>query len=147
MSFYIKPLNHTILDQYIESFIANREGLSTVWPLSSKQAKNILTNIHKQQGFIYIAIDNQADKIVWSIKLQLEQKFQNQWALSANIEELVTSPWYQWKGIGSSLMEYAIQEAEKHNVYKIVLDCSRQLIPFYNKFWFEQREYCMKKYI
>jgi len=53
---------------------------------------------------------------------------------------------YEGMGIASALMKKAIEIAQENNCYKIILDCSDKLIPFYKKFGFENNENCMKIY-
>ena len=36
-------------------------------------------------------------------------------------------------GIAKELLAYAIRVAKDNNCYKIILDCNRELIPFYEK--------------
>lgn len=48
-------------------------------------------------------------------------------------------PDYQHQGIASALMEYLIDTAKSHNRKGIILTCKEHLIPFYNRFGYENQ--------
>ncbi len=145
--FTIKLLSKEILEIQHQSLIITLEWLMPVWPLITEECISLLDRITKQEWYVFVAIDDNSWEIIGSVKLQLEQKFQRGGAISANIEELVTRPWFQKQWIGSALMKHAIDFAKQEDVYKIVLDCWDLLVKFYEKFWFEQKEQCMKLYL
>lgn len=64
----------------------------------------------------------------------------------AHIEDVATSEQYKGKGIGTLLMEHCIMYAKNMKAYKMILDCEKDLIPFYKKFLLKPNdEVCMRR--
>jgi GNAT superfamily N-acetyltransferase len=86
---------------------------------------------------IYVArIDN---KIIGSITVIYEQKFINNLAMYAHIEDVVVDTNYRKHKIGSSLLDYAKYQALEKNCYKCSLVCSPELSGFYQYNDFEEK--------
>ena len=90
----------------------------------------IIKEINKNNN-IYFYIEN--DKIVGSITLLIEQKLIHNGKCVGHIEDFVVSENYRKKGIGSNLINYAINIAERSNCYKCILDCNENLESYYKK--------------
>ena len=85
---------------------------------------------------IYVArTDN---KIIGSITVIYEQKFINNLAIYAHIEDVVVDMNYRSLKIGSSLLDYAKSKAKEKNCYKCTLVCSQKLSRFYSHNDFEE---------
>jgi len=55
----------------------------------------------------------------------------------AYAENIVVDQSYRGQGIGAQLMAKIAETAKKHHCYKLLLDCSEQNVPFYQKLGFE----------
>jgi len=104
----------------------------------------IINNLNNNHN-IYLYI--QDNKIIGMITLLFEQKLIHNGSCVAHIEDLVVHENYQGKSIGRKLIEYCLKEIKSDKCYKIILDCKRELIPFYEKFGFNNNNVQMSKYI
>ncbi len=103
----------------------------------------IFKNIkEKSNSRIFVAlIDN---KIVGSITTIIEYKFIHNGGKVCHIEDVVTRKGYEKLGIGSSLIRDAIDFSTKEDCYKVVLNCSKKNILFYEKNGFHKHEIEMR---
>jgi len=124
MTYQIKKLEKTDLKEHLWSLIATFENLSAIGDMNLKQAENIFDEMQKKGSIVFIALDPE-NGIIWSITLLIEQKFQRWWASCGHLEDVVVRKWFQWQWIGTALMKTIMQEVEKYNCYKIILDCER----------------------
>jgi glucosamine-phosphate N-acetyltransferase len=83
-------------------------------------------------------------RIVGTISLFVEQKFINSGGCVGHIEDMAVHVDHQGTGIGRALVEYALSIAKKQNCYKVILDCSNEIIPFYEKLGFYQWQMAMR---
>ena len=51
---------------------------------------------------------------------------------TAHIENVVVHKEHRKKGIGKKLINHLIQEAKNKKCYKVILNCKKENIPFYN---------------
>ena len=64
-----------------------------------------------------------------------------------HIEDLVVDKDHQNQGIATDLIKFCFDKIKSVNYYKIILDCNKEIIPFYEKFGFVERNVQMAKYI
>tara|TARA_B100001093_G_scaffold237666_1_gene227697 strand:- start:255 stop:668 length:414 start_codon:yes stop_codon:yes gene_type:complete len=83
-------------------------------------------------------------KIIGCITIFIEQKLIHSGKCVAHIEDLVVDNNYKNQKIGSKLINYCIEIANKNNCYKIILDCNENLLNFYKKINFKQQGICMR---
>lgn len=81
----------------------------------------------------YICIDIEKDKLVGIITIFIERKLIHNMGKVAHIEDLVVHPEYRKNGISKLLINTCIQDAKNEECYKIILNCSENLIKFYEK--------------
>lgn len=60
------------------------------------------------------------------------------------IDNVFVDPKHRKQGIATSLIEEAIQYAKKHDLYKIILNCSSENIDLYHKCNFKVYQYNMR---
>ena len=84
--------------------------------------------------------------IVGMITLLIEQKLIHNGACVAHIEDLVIDKHYQKQGIASELIQYCLKQISSDKCYKIILNCKKDLIPFYIKKGFKETNVQMSKY-
>lgn len=86
---------------------------------------------------IYVARLN--EQIIGSITIFYEQKFINNCALYAHIEDVIVDKNLRMLNIGSQLLDYAKKKASEKNCFKCTLVCSKEVSNFYLKNNFEER--------
>ena len=97
---------------------------------------NIYDQIFKSSE-IYVALIDK--NIIGSITVIYEQKFINNCALYAHIEDLIVDENFRNNKIGSKLLNYVKKKAFEKNCFKCTLVCNKDVSNFYFKNNFEDR--------
>ena len=106
--------------------------------LTPEKAERIYDETSKNPVYKFlVAEEKETGKIIGTTTLLTEQKFTYDGAKAGHIEEVCTRNGYEGQGVGSALVKTALEEARKQGCYKVVLDCSKDLIPFYEKLGFK----------
>ena len=100
-----------------------------------------LNNNHQ----IYVLVDS-SNNIIASGTLLIENKIIHNISKVAHIEDIVTDSKFRGNGYGKMMIEYLIEKAKDHQVYKIILNCSDINIKFYEICGFELKSNQMAKY-
>jgi GNAT superfamily N-acetyltransferase len=107
---------------------------------------NIYDQIFKSSE-IYVALIDK--NIIGSITVIYEQKFINNCALYAHIEDIIVDENFRNNKIGSKLLNYVKKKALDKNCFKCTLVCNKDVANFYFKNNFEDRglnmSYLIKK--
>ena len=88
---------------------------------------------------IYVARLN--NNIIGSIKVFYEQKFINNCALYAHVEDVIVDEKYRHLKIGSQLLDYVKKKAIEKDCFKCTLVCSEEVSKFYVNNQFEKNCY------
>lgn len=72
------------------------------------------------------------------------QKLIRECGIVAQIEDVVTHPDYRGCGFGKMIIEELVREARDRGAYKVILNCSDENIPFYEKCGFTRKENQMR---
>jgi glucosamine-phosphate N-acetyltransferase len=126
-----------------EEIFALLSQLTKAPSLNNKQFNKIVSELNDNHHIYLYIKDN---KIVGIITLFIEQKLIHNGLCVAHIEDLVIDKNYAHQGIGSELIKYCLKQIDILKCYKIILDCKRELIPFYEKLGFENKNVQMSKY-
>ena len=95
---------------------------------------------------IHIYVIEDQDKIIGTGSLLLEPKFIRGHSLVGHIEDIVIDKEYRGKGVGRVLIERLTKVAKNSGCYKVILDCSKNNVPFYEKCGFSENEIKMNIY-
>ena len=93
---------------------------------------------------IFVAVDKLTSDVIGSTTLLIEQKLIHNGGKAGHIEDVVTRKGFEGFGIGSALIDHALQVAKSVGCYKVVLDCSDTNIRFYQKAGFRVHETSMR---
>lgn len=80
---------------------------------------------------IYVIESN--NKLLGAGTILFEKKFIHNISLYAHLEDIIIKKEYQSNGYGKLLLENLIKVCKEKNCFKILLDCNKELIPFYQK--------------
>ena len=130
----IKKLEKEDFQNYT-GYYKTLSNLSHSSELSPENSVKILEEINNAKGEIFIAIEN--NEIICSITVLIEKKFIRGGSKCAHIEDVVTRKEYEGKGIGSQVLNKAVEFAVAEGCYKIILDCEEELMNFYQKSGFK----------
>jgi glucosamine-phosphate N-acetyltransferase len=97
--------------------------------------------------FVAVIAQRQTGKevVVGTTTLLVEPKFIFQGGRVGHIEDVSVRRGYQNTGLGRRLVMHGIQVAKEMGCVKLVLDCSDETMPFYEKLGFSYQDNCMKK--
>jgi len=87
------------------------------------------------------------DQIIGTGSLLVEQKLTHNMGKVGHIEDVVVDQQYRGFGMARQLVERLICIAHDNNCYKVILDCSDDLIGFYGKMGFEKSANTMRLFV
>ena len=137
-SYIIRKLNVSDYEKYLNLINQFR---STIFTL--EEYKNILSKI-ENNSTIWVIDDN--NELIGTTTIIYEYKFIRNIVKLAHIEDVCIDKNYRNKGIGKLLINFVLNEANKENCYKIILDCDENLENFYKKSGLEKKGIQMAKY-
>lgn len=109
-----------------------------------KKAKKILKEIKSWPFYrIFVAVKDDGE-ILGSTTLLIERKFVHNGGKVGHIEDVATKKEYEGMGIGSALVNRAVEFAKANECYKVILDCSEKNTQFYEKLGFKRHEVSMR---
>ncbi len=118
-------------------FLLSLDSLRKSSQIKPKKADIIFDKISKNPDHvIYVAIYN--EEVIGATTLLIEQKFIHDGGKVGHIEDVVVRKEYQGKGVGKKIVSALLKYAEKKGCYKTILDCSDDLIPFYENLGFKR---------
>ncbi len=129
-------------ERYIE--ILNLLNQLTVAPIFDQSKFDSIIHSLNDNHNIYLYFKD--GMIVGMITLLIEQKLIHNGACVAHIEDLVIDKHYQKQGIASELIQHCLKQISSDKCYKIILNCKKDLIPFYIKRGFKETNVQMSKY-
>ena len=137
-SYHFRKLTH---NDYISYLNLIQQFRPTFY--SKEQFETYISSLH-QIDIIVMIYNNQ---IIASGTILYETKLIHNISLYAHIEDIIVDNQFRKQGIGKLLIEYLIQCCKNKNCYKILLDCQKELIPFYEKNKFQENGVQMTIYL
>lgn len=107
-------------------------SLSKNGNLPEKRLKAIFQQISNNPNH-YVFVMKEDGKVVGIITLLVEQKLIHQGGRVGHIEDVAVRRGWQKRGIGKQLVEHAIATARALECYKVILNCNKSTISFYEK--------------
>lgn len=124
-------------------FLESLDSLRKASNLSPKKAKEIFKKIKSDKNYkIYVAVFD--SKVVGTATIFIEQKFIHDGGKVGHIEDVAIRKKYKDKGIGQRIVKALVAYAKKQGCYKTILDCTDDLIPFYEKIGFKRHSSSMR---
>jgi glucosamine-phosphate N-acetyltransferase len=121
---------------YHKNYLQLLSQLTQVGHITLEEFSNILDKIQSQ---IWVFEDSNANKIVASASIFLEQKFIHGGGIVAHLEDVVVDQSYRGAQLGQKLIANIVEKARENGAYKIIADCKTELLSFYSKNGFEKR--------
>jgi len=124
-------------------FLESLDSLRKASDLNPKKAKEVFKKIKSDKNYkIYVAVLD--SKVVGTTTLFIEQKFIHAGGKVGHIEDVAVRKEYQGRGIGEKVIKALLEYAKKEGCYKTILDCTDDLIPFYEKIGFKRHSNSMR---
>ncbi len=124
-----------------KQFISALNELSPT-QLSVDKAKEIYFD--RQHAGIRTIVATLDDVIIGTASIFIEQKFIRNAGKVGHIEDVVVVDDYQKTGIGKLLIDELLSYAHTAGCYKVVLNCKKEVAPFYEKLGFRKHEFGMR---
>jgi glucosamine-phosphate N-acetyltransferase len=140
-NFFVRELDGADLDNGFYESLSNLSNVSGIDRLQALQLFNFIKSdlLHK----IFVAVLNDGN-VIGSISVLIEKKFIHNCGKVAHIEDVVTRKGYEGIGIGSALVERALEFSANLGCYKVILDCSESNVAFYEKNGFKRYGVAMR---
>ncbi len=124
-------------------FLQSLDSLRKASDLNPKKAERVFNEISKNPNqVIYVAIKD--SKVIGATTIIIEQKFIHGGGKVGHIEDVVVAKEFQGKGIGQKIIKSLLDYAQEKGCYKTILDCTDELIPFYEKIGFKKHSNSMR---
>lgn len=124
-------------------FLHSLNSLRKTSDFSPKKALAIFDKISSDpKEVIYVAVIGA--RVVGAASIIIEQKFIHMGGKVGHIEDVVVAKEFQGKGIGQKIVCALLEYARRHGCYKTILDCTDDLIPFYEKLGFKRYSNAMR---
>lgn len=121
------------IEDYGKGFLKTLQNLTVVGEVSRALFDEIFGEISRSFGFYNIFVAEREGEVIGTITLLVERKFIHAGGRAGHIEDLSVRAGFEKRGIGTALVERAVEEAKTRGCYKVVLDCSERNAPFYEK--------------
>lgn len=125
------------IDDFNKGYLQLLEQLTIVGDISKEEFIKIYSSIGSN---IYVYEDLEAQKIIASATLLIEQKFIHNGGKVGHLEDVVVDSNYRGFRIGQKIIQKIINLAKENNCYKLIADCKTDLIPFYQKNGFQKKD-------
>ena len=119
------------------------ESLSEVGGLTPASAREILSDMGRAGSHLFTAVVERG-KVIGATTLLVEKKLIHKGGLVGHIEDVAVRGGYEGKGVGRALVGAAVERARDLGCYKVILDCSEDVVGFYEKLGFRRHEVGMR---
>ena len=92
-----------------------------------------------------VLVAERAGRVIGAVTLLVERKFIHDGGRVGHIEDVAVRAGEQRSGVGTALVRAAIAEAEAAGCYKVVLECSEALVPFYERLGLSRHSVSMRR--
>lgn len=126
-----------------KGFLQTLDSLRKASDLSPRAAQRVFDKITGDPNEVILValIDS---KVVGAASLVIEQKFIHGGGKAGHIEDVAVAKEFQGRGIGKKVVRALLAEAQRRGCYKTILDCSDDLVPFYESIGFKRFSNAMR---
>ena len=133
--FRIENIGNHQTDTNLRELINVLEQLTDVNVDDIKQLRIHINNINNNKN-INMFVVKYEDKIIGSGTVLIEDKIIHNFGKVAHIEDVVIDSKFRGNGLAKKLINKLTSVSKKHNCYKIILNASDNVKPFYEKLGF-----------
>lgn len=138
---YIRELSNS---DYNRGFLQLLEQLTTT-EADKITYENFCDQMKEMKTNVYVMIKN--DRVIGSGSILVEKKFIHRLGSVGHIEDIVIDIEYRRSGLGKQLIEKLKEKAIAEGCYKVILNCNRKNVGFYEKCGFKEKEVEMVIYM
>lgn len=131
--------------QDLESgFLESLDSLRPASRMGAAAARRVLDSIGANPNHV-VLVAERAGRVIGATTLLIEPKFIHGGGLVGHIEDVSVRGGEQRAGAGSALVRAAVAEARRAGCYKVVLECSEDLVPFYERLGLSRHSVSMRR--
>ena len=125
-------------------FVEALGNLTDTGGLTPGAARKILRTMRHARVYHVLVAVGADGQVMGATTLLVEQKFIHGGGLVGHIEDVAVRRGYEGRGVGGSLVKAAAEVAEGLACYKCILDCTDELVGFYEKLGFRRHDVGMR---
>lgn len=135
MNYKFKKIQY---DDYYHGHLDLYKQLTSIDPkkITYNDYVNFIDNLNDEHMVFVLCHDK---TVIGSITLFIEQKLIHNLGKVGHIEDVVIDEKYRGQGLGKILLENVVNYCKNMSCYKIILDCSKNNVGFYEKCNFEEK--------
>lgn len=122
-------------DDFDKGLRETLDNLRAVGPVTRRAFNRQFKRISRNPDH-HVFVMEEKGMVVGTTTLLVEPKIIRNLGQAAHLEDVSTRKGYEGRGIAHKLIHYVIEKAKRERCYKIILDCSPELVPFYESFGF-----------
>ncbi len=107
--------------------------------------ENFISSLNENHQIIIIE-DYITNELIGTGTILIEPKILHNMGKVAHIEDIVVDKNKRGLGIGFKIINYLVNIAKEKKCYKVILNCSEENVPFYEKCGFNQKSKQMSLY-
>lgn len=115
----------------------------TIDCIPKDKLENFISSLNDDHQIIVIEDEN---KIIATGTLLIETKILHNMGKVAHIEDIVVDRNNRGLGLGLKIINYLVDIAKEKECYKVILNCSEENVPFYEKCGFQRKSNQMSLY-
>ena len=119
-------------------------NLSDTGGLTPAAARKVLRMMRRAPLYHVLVAVGSDGQVVGATTLLVEQKFIHGGGLVGHVEDVAVRKGHEGRGVGGSLVRAALEMAEELACYKCILDCTDDLVGFYEKLGFRRHDVGMR---
>ena len=124
-------------------FLESLDALRPASGMDRRVAMDVLKEIRGNPRHV-VAVAVVDGRVAGTATMLVERKFIHDGGLAGHIEDVAVAADSQGRGIGSRLVEYLLDVAEKQGCYRTTLDCQEDLVVFYDRLGFRRHGESMR---
>jgi glucosamine-phosphate N-acetyltransferase len=130
-------------NDYNKNYFDLLKQLTIANPCTEIKFNEFVNKLNENHVILVCEVNN---KIIASGTLLIEQKLIRDCGKVGHIEDIVVDKEYKNNGLGKKLVVELTTYAKKNGCYKVILDCRKEIIPFYEKCGYKNHDDHMVQY-
>ncbi len=109
---------------------------------------DFLKQLKLSKSEIYVLEEDPlSNKFIGTGSIFIDYKFQHNLSKVAYIDNVIIHPDYRGQGYGKQIISKLVKVAKDNQCYKVILDCYKDTVKFYEKCGFEQKQVQMSIFL
>lgn len=135
-------------DDYEKQYLHLLQQLTTIEPdkIPKDDFDSFIDNLNNNH-LIFVIEHQETNTIIGSATLLVEHKIIHNMGIVCHIEDVVIDNKFRGENLGKRLINELIRISKELNCYKVILDCARHNVPFYEKCGFKENGVEMSLYM